>query len=350
MSALNCNTIFMPLADGGDGTFDVWLNVMDGDLVEIAVQGPRGKTHTAAYGLAGNAAMVEMARASGVELLQLADRNPLYTSTHGTGQLIVNAIENGATEILVGVGGSATVDGGSGALQAMGAVFLDANGQTVQASGGTLSEIVSVDLSAVQALSEGVTVQVLCDVENPLLGEEGAARVFGPQKGADAAAVITLENNLQHYADILQKAGYASIHQIARGGAAGGLSAGLHAGMGAELVSGAHTIIEQCGYTETFSEGGVDLLITGEGKLDAQTAGGKAPQIIAQVADQFGIPAVAFAGAVATMPNQFYPWPIQAAYSIVQHPCTLDEAIANAEEWLRIAAFNLGNTLALKER
>ncbi|NDJ86895.1 MAG: glycerate kinase [Chloroflexi bacterium] len=346
-SLLPCEIISMPLADGGDGTLDVWVSAKEGRRLSQAVTGPRGQPVVAEYGMTGDTALVEMARASGIELLAPDERDPLLTTTYGTGELIRAAVMAGARRIMVGVGGSATVDGGAGCLQALGGRLLDRDGASIPPGGGGLGHLARIDLSPVQELLSDVILQVLCDVDNPLLGPEGAAPVFGPQKGADAAAVRTLSENLAHFAAELAVATGVDVGTERGAGAAGGLSAGLMAGASAELVSGVEALIEDCGYAAVLSEADIALIITGEGKLDSQTGGGKAPLGIARQAAKRAIPVVAFAGSVTASVVELRRWNIQAAWSIVPHPCTLDQAVANAAPWLEAAATHLGNALAL---
>lgn len=347
-SRLQCEPLLMPLADGGNGTLDVWLYAVQGQRIRLPVQGPLGETVMAEYGLAGKTAMVEMARASGVELLNPADRNPLHTTTFGTGQLILDAIQRGATEILVGVGGSATVDGGAGCLLALGARLLDENKQIIKGSGGSLGQLASIDVTPLGEKLVGVTIRVLCDVENPLLGPLGAAPVFGPQKGADSEAVRQLEINLAHYAEIVRRDVGVEMGTVPRTGAAGGLSAGLYAVAGAELVSGAEVVIQACGYDKILSEQSIALVITGEGKLDDQTGGGKGPMGIAQAASKLGIPVIALAGSVTASAENLQTWGFTSAWSIVPRPAPLEEALRYGEVWLTESAIHLGNTLALQ--
>lgn len=348
-SPLHCSTFLLPLADGGDGTLDVWETVTGAERVACEVSGPRGELLTTYYARKGDTALVEMARASGIELLTQRERNPLYTTTAGTGQLIAHAVAHGAKHILVGVGGSATVDGGAGALHALGVVFRDAEGADVVPRGGNLDLIASVDLSGLKIDTAHVQLDVLCDVENPLLGPNGAAPVFGPQKGADDAMVLHLEQNLAHFADVLQAETGRRVHDMPRGGAAGGLCAGLVAGLDAKALSGARYLLDAAGYRELLQTEAIDLIITGEGKLDSQTIDGKAIQLIAQTAHELGIPVVALVGALALSPAVFPHLPIQAAYSIVQQPCTLDDALQYARPWLHNTAASLGGLLALKD-
>lgn len=347
-SLLTCETILMPLADGGNGTLDVWLKARGGQTVNCEVMGPLGQPVMAEFGLLGDTALVEMARASGVELLTPEQRNPLNTTTYGTGQLIKNAIEHGAKTILVAVGGSATVDGGIGCLEALGAKLLDASGRWIQPpyGSGALSQLDTIDLSPVHQLLHGINIQVLCDVDNPLVGERGAAPVFGPQKGATPAIVEELAANLAHFAKIVQRDVGIDIANVPGAGAAGGLSGGLMAA-GATLVSGVEALIQDCRYDKRLAQGDIGLVITGEGKLDEQTKGGKAPVGIAQEAAKYNIPVVAFAGAVTTSISELQQWGIQAAWSIVRQPATLETALQNAPEWLTEAAINLGNALYL---
>lgn len=348
-SSLHCSTILMPLADGGDGTLDVWLRATQGKRISVPVHHPRGQQIMADFGLYGQSAMIEMAQGSGIELLKPEERNPFYTSTYGTGELIQAAIEHGATEILIGVGGSATVDGGAGCLQALGADLKDADGQPIAPGGGHLSSLVEINLKDLRQRFEHVRVQVLCDVDNPLLGKRGAAAVFGPQKGASPDMVELLEDNLAHYAEVIANHLDIRLHDMAGAGAAGGLSAGLVAGLGAEIVSGVDALIHACGYDAILAQGDINLLITGEGKLDTQSGGGKAPVGIASLAQIHQIPTIALAGAVTASPQELQEWHIAAAYSIVQQPCTLETALEHGANWLMQSIIHLANTLALKE-
>ncbi len=347
-SQFHCSTLLLPLADGGDGTLDVWRTVTDADLITCQAHDPLHRLITAQYGRKDDVALIEMARASGIELLAPTEHDPLQTSTIGTGELIAHAASQGAQHILVGVGGSATVDGGTGALHALGVRFYNDAGVQLVPQGGNLHEIASIDVEiAIKRLAD-VRMTVLCDVENPLLGVNGAAPVFAPQKGATADTVQQLEDNLAHLANMLHAATGTRVHDMPRGGAAGGLAAGLVAVFGAEASSGAKYLIQAGNYAETLKDEAIDLVITGEGKLDTQTIAGKAVQLIARTAAALEIPTVAFAGTMALAAHAFAQLPVQAAYSIVQRPCTLEDALANASDWLRLSAINLGNLLSLE--
>ena len=346
-SNIACEIISMPLADGGDGTLDVLIHAKNGKYINKTINNPIGEKITAQFGITDQTAIIEMAKASGIELITTTERNPLKTTTYGTGELIKSAIDSGATTILIGIGGSATVDGGAGCLQALGAKLLDSNNNPISYGGEALKQLAHIDPTPLHKMLQGITIRVLCDVDNPLLGSNGAAAVFGPQKGADTAMVEQLEENLTHYAEILERDLGVSIQNVPGAGAAGGLSAGLMAVAGAELVSGIEELIKACGYDKRLAQGDIDLVITGEGKLDSQTIGGKAPLGIAREAAKYNIPVVAFAGAVTAPISQLQEWGIKAAWSIVPQPCSLDTALENAGKWLTEAATNLGNLLAL---
>ena len=345
-SALACQCHLMPLADGGNGTLDVWHQATGAELITVTVHDPLGRPLSAEFSLKGDVALVEMARASGIELLADAERNPMLATTYGTGELIRAAIHHGAKIILVGVGGSATVDGGAGCLQALGASLFDKQGLPIGYGAVNLALLAQIDLQPALALLDGITLKVLCDVDNPLLGQRGAAVVFAPQKGASLADIPHLEANLTHYADLMVQASNIHLHQLAMTGAAGGLSGGLHA-IGAELVSGAHILLEMCGYEAILAEGTIDLVITSEGKLDYQTSAGKAPYAMAQLARRYHIPVVALVGAAEVSSSEQTALGMNAVWSIVPRAASLDEALSHAAEWLAQAAYQLGNTLAL---
>jgi glycerate kinase len=318
--------------------------------VSLTVTGPLGSPVQAAIGLLadGRSAVIEMARASGIELVPRPRRNPLVTTTYGTGELIRAALDRGYRRILIGIGGSATVDGAAGCVQALGARLLDSSGADIPRGGGGLSQLAAIDAGALKALPDGLEVTVLCDVTNPLVGPTGAARVFGPQKGADPGMVEQLDANLAHFAAIVKRDLGVEIAEMPGAGAAGGLGAGLVAFLNAKLAPGGETIIDALGYEQQLA--GADLLITGEGKLDAQTSGGKAVQSIAQAAKRAGVPVVAFAGMLDADSAALSEMGIRAAWSIVPGPCTLDEAISHGGEWLARSATVLGNLLAITGR
>jgi glycerate 2-kinase len=340
----------MPLADGGDGTLEVLIHGLGGELVTVTVTGPNGSPVQAAMGLLadGRTAVIEMARASGVELVPRNLRNPLIATTYGTGELIREALRRGYRRFLIGIGGSATVDGAAGCLQALGVRLLDESGVDIPRGGGGLSKLAWIDVHGLEGLRSDLEIIVLCDVTNPLIGPSGAAHIFGPQKGADPAMVEALEANLTHFAEIVRRDLGIDIAQMPGAGAAGGLGAGLVACLGAKLAPGGATLISLLGYERELAEAA--LVITGEGKLDAQTVGGKAVQRIAEVAERAGVPVVAFAGTLDANTDALRKMGIQAAWSIVPGPCSLDEAIAHSAEWLSRAATQLGNLLALTER
>ncbi len=328
-----------PLADGGDGTLDVMLSAQHAQRRTITVHDALGRPVQAAYGLLGQTAIIEMARASGLAMLG-DNRDALRASSDGTGQLMQDAIAQGATRILLGVGGSATVDGGAGCLAALGVGLFDAAGDPLPPGGGALDKLTHVQPNP--ALAD-VRIEVLCDVDNPPLGPRGAAPVFGPQKGASPAQVEQLAANLAHFFGTIAAQGGRDVRDLPGGGAAGALAGGLAALAGAELVPGAQIIIEILGYAQALPH--CDLVITGEGALDAQTEGGKAPAVIARLAAEHGVPTIALAGSIPTpMPEDS---PFAAAFSLVPGPVSLDAATQHATEWLAEAAYNLGNALAM---
>jgi glycerate kinase len=346
----------MPLADGGDGTLEILVHGLGGARQKLAVTGPDGSPVEAEIGLLADSqadsqadrqtAVIEMARASGIELIPPARRNPLLTTTYGTGELIRAALNRGCRRLMIGIGGSATVDGGAGCLQALGARLLDQSGEAIRPGGGALAQLASIDVTVLRPLFAGVEVTILCDVTNPLIGPNGAARIFGPQKGADADMIERLEANLTHFAAVIRRDLGLDVTQMPGGGAAGGFGAGMVAFLGAKLAPGATTLIDLLGYEQQLTR--LDLVITGEGKLDAQTGGGKAVQRITEVANRAGVPVVAFAGTLDADSAALKAMGIEAAWSIVPGPCTLETAIAQAPAWLTRASVMLGNLLALR--
>lgn len=340
-SRLSTDTILMPLADGGNGTLDIWLAATGGQRFAHTVMGPLGEPVTASFGIKNATALIEMAQASGIELVQRPD--PMRATTYGTGQLIQAAIERGATTILVGLGGSATIDGGAGCLQALGAQLLNQYGQSIGLGGGALGDLASINIMGLPA----VDIQVLCDVDNPLLGPEGAL-VFARQKGATSENTEQLALYLEHFTTVVEHETGLAIGTLPKGGAAGGLSAGLQLA-GATLVSGAARLMNLCGYDKRFAQGDIRLVITGEGQLDSQTLHGKASYMIAQTAAHYHIPVVALAGSVQASAATLSQAGITAAWSIVPTPCTLEQALEHAPEWLTEAATHLGNFLASME-
>lgn len=345
-SGLDCRVELMPIADGGDDTMEVLVG-KNGRIVEMEVVGPLGEPVMADYGIMadGVTAVIEMARASGLKLLKPEERNPLITTTYGTGQLILAALDAGCTKILVGVGGSATVDGGSGCLKALGGKLLDEDGREIGPGGGPLAEVASIDLSGLDERLSGVSIEVACDVTNPTLGPIGAAAVFGPQKGATPEQVDILEANLKNLFTVAAEQVGVDVRNVERGGAAGALSAGLVAFCGASLRSGIELVLEQLDIDNRLV--GVDLVITGEGQIDTQTLGGKGPMGLTEAARKYGIPVVALAGSVGEGEQRMAEAGIKAVLPIWPGGVSLEEAMTDSSRLIEETSCRLGRILAI---
>lgn len=327
----------LPLADGGEGTVEALVTATGGHKETISTKDPLMRTITTSYGfLDKKTAVVEMAAASGLERLQNGELNPLKTSTYGTGILISDAIKKGAEKIIIGLGGSATNDGGAGMAIALGAVLRDAAGNPIEGNGGSLAQLHHVDLTQMQSRIKGVTFVTAVDVNNPLLGENGATYVYSAQKGADEAMQNTLEQNLTHFADVMEDYTGKSFRYIKGAGAAGGMAAGLICFLNA-TVRGGFTLISELTRLEEHIRD-ADLVLTGEGKLDDQTAYGKTPYGVALMARKHNKPVVAFAGTLASGYDKMLGDPFTNFYPITEGPVSLEEALADAEILLERAA------------
>ena len=341
-SLLDCDTEIVPLADGGDDTLDILLRILGGQRQEAVVQDPLGRNIKCQYGINGEQAFIEMASASGLRLMDSGEYDPLRASTFGTGQLIMQAIRQGAREIVIGIGGSGTVDGGTGMLAAMGAKFYDNNGNEIS-NDNPLIILDRIDFHKVVENCKGIKFTILCDVENPLLGPTGAAHIFGPQKGATESDVIALEQAMMKFSEIVSDWNGTDHSKTEGSGAAGGLGFALLTVLNGQMVGGAGYIIEASNFKEKLLKS--DLVITGEGKLDSQSVGGKAPFMVAKLANELGKPCIALAGKIEDH-EQLYDF-FTSMFPIVNGPISLDEAISNANQNMIIAAQQLGNTLSI---
>lgn len=343
-SGLDAQVLIAPIADGGNGTLDAFL-AGGGRRMTMTVEDPVGRPVEAAYGLLpdGETAVIEMALASGLELLEHWQLNPMIASTYGTGQLMKAALEAGAKRIIVGMGGSATVDGGAGCLQALGVHLFDAYGQEVPRGGGGLEQLFLIDAQGLDPRWKQVEVLIASDVTNPALGELGAAAVFGPQKGATPQQVQKLEVNLTHFFTLVNNQLGIDVRQVEGGGAAGAFSAGLMAFLNGRIVSGIDLILQYSGFADALQE--ADLVITGEGQMDAQTIHGKGPMGVARMAQQQGVPTIAIVGGLNVRDDVLHDAGLQAVVPIVTGPMSLDMAIEHAAELVERAALRLGYIL-----
>ncbi len=325
----NAEIIQVPVADGGDGMVDVALEALDGERRTAQVEGPRQEPvdadycHVSSMGLAA----IEMALASGLVLLPEDRRDPTATTTLGTGQLIADALDQGVARIVVGIGGSATNDGGIGVASALGVRFLDEAGDGVSPVGGMLSRIRHIDMSGLDARLAGVRIEAVCDVDNPLTGPKGAAPVYGPQKGATPEQVAQLDAGLAHLADVIERDLGRDVRALPGGGAAGGLGAGLHAFLGAELRRGVDVVLDLVSLNAKLAD--ADLAFTGEGQIDFQTAHGKAPAGVGAAAQAHGVPCIAIAGSVGTGVDTLVDVGISAVFSLCPGPITLEYAMSD---------------------
>ena len=294
----DCEIATLPIADGGEGTLEALVGAMDGEYIEVGVHDPLLRPIKAKYGIIGEgqSAIIELASASGLTLLREGERNPMETSTYGTGEMVADAVKRGCRRVLMCIGGSATNDCGVGMLRALGYRFLDGRGCEVEGRGKDLEKIEYIDdTQRIATLGECEFV-VACDVINPLYGEQGAAHIFAPQKGADTAMVEALDRGLRHFAEVVERYNGCSIGEMEGAGAAGGVGGGLHAILDAQLKRGIDMVLETIGFDQIIE--GSDLVITGEGRLDSQTIMGKAPSGILAAAQRQNIPVIAIGGAV----------------------------------------------------
>ncbi len=320
----------VPIADGGEGTVQALVDATGGTLVHHQVTGPLGEPVPAFFGLLGDGqtAAIEMAACAGLPLVPPALRDPRITTTFGVGELIHAALELHCTRLLIGIGGSATNDGGAGMVQALGAHLLTADGHEIACGGSALSTLAHIDVSALDGRLRACKVEVACDVTNPLCGPLGASAIYGPQKGATPAMVLELDTALAHYARIIERDLQRTVKDIPGAGAAGGLGAGLMAFLDAKLRPGAQIVLEAVHLDEHFRS--ADLVITAEGQLDEQTAHGKSVGAVASLAKRYHLPVLAIAGSLGTQYQSVYQLGIDAVMPLPLHPMTLEYAMEHA--------------------
>lgn len=329
-SQIRC--IHVPMADGGEGTMQSLVDATGGRVYSKEVVGPLGNNVVAEYGILGNGeiGVIEMASASGIHLVDSEKRNPLITTTFGTGQLIKACLDKGVKKLLIGIGGSATNDGGAGFIQALGGRLLDENGDDLSYGGGALAKLHTIDLSNLDERLKYVSVEVACDVNNPLCGKEGASYVFGPQKGATREMIEILDQNLSHYAEVIKEQLGKDVISKEGAGAAGGLGAGLMAFLDVKLKSGIEMVIEYANLEEKVRD--ADMVWTGEGSIDFQTQYGKTPLGVAMIAKKYNKPVIALAGRVGNDIDVLYDKGIDAIFGIMRGVTSIEEALVKGPE------------------
>ena len=347
-AAPDCNIIAMPLGDGGEGTAQALTSAANGIMQQCTVHDPLFREIQASWGLLdGDSAVFEMAAASGIELIKHSERNPMLTTTYGTGELLKHLIcEKHIRNFTIGIGGSATVDCGIGMLQALGVKFFDEKNQLipVPATGFDIANIRSIDKSSMLAEIAECNICIASDVTNPLCGPDGAAKVFAPQKGADEKMVEALENNLRNFAELSIKSNYADNYTSAGDGAAGGLGFALRNYLKAVSVSGAELVLKVLKFDQAAAD--ADLVITGEGCSDFQTAHGKLPSVVAAHAHKFNVPVLLLSGALGQRADELEQT-FEAVLALTHAPCSLEEALDKAPENLRRMARNIVNLLKI---
>ena len=328
----------VPMADGGEGTVDALLAAMHGERVTLSVTGPLNEPVSASYGLIHDrqTAVIEMAAAAGLALVPMEHRDPLRTTTYGVGELIRDALNRGVRKILIGLGGSATNDGGAGMAQALGYALYDTNGHTLPRGGAALATLDHIDSTKRLTALDSCEIVAACDVDNPLCGPLGASHIYGPQKGASDADVMQLDAALRHFATIVKRDLGVAVLDVPGAGAAGGLGAGLLAFAHASIQRGITLIIEATRLEERIQQ--ADLVLTGEGRIDGQTASGKTPFGVAQLARHANIPVIVFGGSLAAGYESLYASGIDALVPICPGPVLLSEALRDGERYLADAA------------
>ncbi|AFI87471.1 glycerate kinase [Aggregatibacter actinomycetemcomitans] len=344
----NAEYIKLPMADGGEGTVQSLVDATGGKLVECDVVAPLGNTVQSFFGLSGDGktAIIEMAAASGLHLVAPEQRNPLYTTSYGTGELIKRALALGVQQIILGIGGSATNDGGVGMLQALGIRFLNFQQQEIGYGGAQLAQLAQIDMNALDLRLAQVHIEVACDVNNPLCGERGASAIFGPQKGATPEMVAQLDVALAHFAEIAQRDCGKNIKDQPGAGAAGGMGGGLLLLPNVELKAGVQIVLENLQLADKVRD--ADLVITGEGRMDAQSILGKTPIGVARTAKQFNKPVIAIVGCLREDYEVVYEHGIDVVFPIIRQLAPLSEILQQGRENLVSAAQNIARLFALQ--
>lgn len=337
----NAEYIKLPMADGGEGTVESMVAATHGQIIPVTVTGPLGLPVEAFFGITGDGetAIIEMAAASGLHLVLPEKRNPLLTGTFGTGELILAALDRGARKIIIGIGGSATNDGGAGMMQALGVRLRDEQGNELCAGGAALAGLSEIDVSQLDARLAQCDILVACDVDNPLCGERGASAVFGPQKGATPEQVTQLDTALRHYGEQLEHISGKAVITVAGAGAAGGMGASLFGLLHARLQPGVEIVTDALRLADAVQ--GADLVITGEGRIDSQTIYGKTPIGVARVAKRFQVPIIALAGGMTTDYGVVHQHGLDAVFSVLNRVQTLPEALERAGENINVTARNV---------
>ncbi|EOX4298362.1 glycerate kinase [Vibrio cholerae] len=341
--------VAIPVADGGEGTVQSLVDATQGRLVEVKVMGPQGKRVEAFYGMLGDnqTAVIEMAAASGLHHVPLAQRDPKLTTSFGTGELIRHALDQGVTKLIIGLGGSATNDGGVGMLAALGARFTNADGDPIQLTGGGLRELIHIDLQDFDPRLQNCDILVACDVNNPLCGDKGASAVFGPQKGATPEDVQLLDGALRQFGLLTEKVTGKMVLESAGAGAAGGMGAALLAYTQARLRPGIEIVLETVQLAHQVSD--ADLVITGEGRIDSQTVHGKTPMGVAKVAKRFDVPVLALCGCTGDNYQAVYQCGIDAVFAAVPRAMLLEDALKESDFNLADLAENVARLWVLSK-
>ncbi|EGS65380.1 glycerate kinase [Vibrio cholerae] len=341
--------VAIPVADGGEGTVQSLVDATQGRLVEVKVMGPQGKRVEAFYGMLGDnqTAVIEMAAASGLHHVPLAQRDPKLTTSFGTGELIRHALDQGVTKLIIGLGGSATNDGGVGMLAALGARFTNADGEPIQLTGGGLRELTHIDLQDFDPRLQHCDILVACDVNNPLCGDKGASAVFGPQKGATPEDAQLLDDALLQFGLLTAKVTGKMVLESAGAGAAGGMGAALLAYTQARLRPGIEIVLETVQLAHQVSD--ADLVITGEGRIDSQTVHGKTPMGVAKVAKRFDVPVLALCGCTGDNYQAVYQCGIDAVFAAVPRAMSLEDALKESDFNLADLAENVARLWVLSK-
>ncbi|MHB1314961.1 MAG: glycerate kinase family protein [Christensenellales bacterium] len=341
---IGCDAV--PMADGGEGTCEALTMATGGHLVPCRVTGPLGEPVDAFYGILGDGktAVVEMAAASGLPLVPVQKRNPLYTTTYGTGELVLAALQAGCKKLIIGIGGSATNDGGLGFAQALGVRFYDENERPLGFGGKELLRLKRIDVSNLSPLLQGVPIQIACDVNNPLCGPDGASATFGPQKGATPEIVQTLDEALRTFGTVVKEQLHKDIFHAKGAGAAGGLGGGILAFLNAEMLPGTEIVIKATDLCNRAKKS--DIIITGEGATDWQTMFGKVPYALGQIGRQAGKPVLCICGNLGKGYEQLYDAGITAFFPLPKGPMTFAESMENAKQLLYDRAYAIGRLLS----